>query len=194
MELGNKDQWTYIWGNANFSSKKAYNILVGVNPTIPHFGWIWKSSCQAKHKFFFWLLLQDRLNTRNLLGRKNFHIQSYSCAVLQCTQEEMLMHLFWSCPFAAQCWDYVCPQRSRNLSVHEAFSDIKEKLGVPFYMEIMILAAWGIWIVRNNQIFNNQMPSFASWKAIYFQELRLVSYRIRIKYSQQFKDWLEIQT
>uniref|UniRef100_A0A0A8ZD98 Reverse transcriptase zinc-binding domain-containing protein n=1 Tax=Arundo donax TaxID=35708 RepID=A0A0A8ZD98_ARUDO len=32
---------------------------------------MWKSCAQGKHKFFFWLLLKDRLNTRNLLKRKN---------------------------------------------------------------------------------------------------------------------------
>ena len=27
----------------------------------PAFKWLWKSSCQNKHKVFFWLLLKDRL-------------------------------------------------------------------------------------------------------------------------------------
>ena len=194
IALGNKDQWSYIWESDEFYCKKAYKVLQGEITVIPHFKWIWESSCQAKHKFFFWLLLIDRLNTRNLLTRKIFNLQSYLCATLQCPQEETLIHLFWTCPFAAQCWDYVCPQRTRNLSVHEAFYDIKIKLQVPFYMDIMILAAWSIWIVRNNKIFNNQMPSFASWKSICLQELRLVSYRMRKKYTHQFKVWLETQT
>ena len=145
--------------------------MIGYQPAPPHFSWIWKSSCQSKQKFFFWLLLQDRLNTRNLLGRKNCQLPSYLCAVAEYNHEETLAHLCWSCPFAQECWDFICPSRTRNISVFEAFQDLKDKLNVPFFMEISILAAWGIWIVRNNKKFKQQRSRFASWKAIYFQEL-----------------------
>jgi hypothetical protein len=82
---------------------------------------------------FFWLLIQDRLNTRNVLGRKNFTLPSYMFAKNNCKVEETLVHLFWNCSFAQKFWDYVCPQRASNLSVLEAFSDIKEKLNLPFF-------------------------------------------------------------
>ena len=103
IQEGEKDQWSYIWGSASFSTSKAYKVMIGSQPVLPHFSLIWNSSCQAKHKVFFWLLLHDRLNTRNLLRRKTFHLPSYNCATLQCNQEETLMHLFWSCPFAERC-------------------------------------------------------------------------------------------
>jgi hypothetical protein len=54
----------------------------------PHFVWIWKSSFQPKHKFFFWLLIHDRINTRNLLKRKNMILPSYDCVFNQCCQQE----------------------------------------------------------------------------------------------------------
>ena len=120
-------------------------------------------------------------------------LQSYSCATLNCQQEETLFHLFWSCPFAAECWDSICPQRSRNLSVLEAFTDIKEKIQKPFAMDIIILAAWSIWIIRNNKVFKNERPSFAAWKAIYLQELRMVAHRMKKKHADTFKEWLQSQ-
>ena len=40
MERGDHDSWSYIWGSSDFSSKKAYNALVGFQPTIPHFSTI----------------------------------------------------------------------------------------------------------------------------------------------------------
>jgi hypothetical protein len=43
---------------------------------------IWKSKCVPKIKFFAWLLLNDRLNTRNMLRRRYKHLdQGYSCAL-----------------------------------------------------------------------------------------------------------------
>jgi hypothetical protein len=70
ITLGEIDKWSYIWNLSEFSTQKAYKALIGYQQCPPHFTWIWSTSCQAKHKFFFWLLLHDRLNTRNLLGGK----------------------------------------------------------------------------------------------------------------------------
>jgi hypothetical protein len=100
-------------------------------------------------------------------------------------------HLFWSCPFASDCWGYICPQRRRDLQILDAFEDNKSKLGVPFDMEIIMLTTWGIWIVRNNKIFSSTTTSFQSWKALYFQELRMVSHRMKKKYASSFKEWLQ---
>jgi hypothetical protein len=188
---GASGKWVYIWGNGSFSPKRAYKVLIGYQPTIPHFSWLWKTSCQARHKFFFWLLLLDRLNTRNLLKKKNFNLPSYNCELPGCREEESLEHLFQTCPFANECWDNVCPQRCKNLSLIDSIKDIKDKLQVPFSMEIIILASWSIWIVRNNNVFNNQRPRFACWKAIYNEELRLLKDKIKNKYRDQFNSWLE---
>jgi hypothetical protein len=65
------------------------------------------------------------------------------------------------------------------LTLIDSIKDIKDKLQVPFSMEIIILASWSIWIVRNNNVFNNQRPRFACWKAIYKEELRLLKHIIR---------------
>jgi hypothetical protein len=191
VQEGEADKWKYIWGNFSFTSRKAYKVLIGYQPTIPHFSWIWKTSCQARHKFFFWLLVLDRLNTRNLLKRKNFQLQSYSCEFPGCNEEETLEHLFQSCPFAIDCWDSVCPQRQRNIPFMDSIKDIKDKLQVPFSMDIIILASWSIWIVRNNKVFNNQRPSFNNWKAIFHEELRLLKFRIKNRHKEQFFSWLE---
>jgi hypothetical protein len=89
----------------------------------------------------------------NQLERKQMILQSYKCANLNCSQEETLHHLFLDCPFANACRDIVCSERTKNMAILETFLDIKEKLNVPFFMEIIILAAWSIWIIRNNKVF-----------------------------------------
>jgi hypothetical protein len=101
------------------------------------------------------------------------------------------MHLFWECPFAHKCWDFVCPSRISGLPLLEAISNIKDKLKVPFYMEIIILSSWAIWIVRNERIFENKSPTFNTWRAIFHQELKLLKYRIKKKFESEFLSWLE---
>jgi hypothetical protein len=129
-----------------------------------------------------------------LLGRKNFHLQSYDCVCINCPLEETLEHLFWNCPFAEICWDFICPSRRNDLQFLEGIVDIKEKLQLPFAMDIIMLAAWGIWIVRNNKIFGNISATFQSWKAIYLQEIRLISYIMKKKHARSFKEWLQSRT
>lgn len=85
-----KDIWSYSWGSSKYSSKKAYNILIGVTAASPLFKWLWASSNLGKHKFFFWLLLRDRLNTRNLLRRKNMELDDYSCELCNSGCENQL--------------------------------------------------------------------------------------------------------
>lgn len=140
------DTWSYIWGSQKISTEKAYNVLVGVKTVPPQFQWIWKCSCQPKHKILFWMVLHDRVNTRNLLRRKTFYLESYNGALMRCQHEETLFRLFWEGPFVARCWDFVCPNRDTPTSIQGAIQDITNKLGVPFAMEIVILASWAFWI------------------------------------------------
>jgi hypothetical protein len=100
-------------------------------------------------------------------------------------------HLFLTCPFAAECWDHICPQRNRSLVIEDAIKDVKNKLRIPFAMDIIVLTTWSIWIVRNNRIFNNKRPSLASWRAILHEELRLLGHRIKNKFKEQFFSWFE---
>lgn len=51
------DQWSYIWGISFISKKHAYKALMGSFQKLKPHQWLWKSSCQGKHKFFFWLLM-----------------------------------------------------------------------------------------------------------------------------------------
>ena len=36
--------------------------------------WIWKSKCMSKHKVFAWLLLHDRLNTKEMMLRRHWKV------------------------------------------------------------------------------------------------------------------------
>ena len=139
------DTWSYIWGSPFFSTSKAYKHLTGHLPTHPFFRRLWKTSCQNKHKVFFWLLLRDRLSTRQLLRRRNMHLPSYNCECCSMNIEESLSHLFLSCPFAQSCWIKL------NIVLVEidpylALEKIQEQLNVPFALDIIILFSWSIWM------------------------------------------------
>src|SRR6266498_3131056 len=87
------------------------------------FIWIWKSKCAPKLKFFMWLLQMDRLNTRNMLRRRNhpqFQLPS-DCICVLCsnTEEETRDHLFFGCPFSTRCWQLVGIQWQQAPTIYE---------------------------------------------------------------------------
>lgn len=79
LDANHEDSWIYRWGSSTFSPSKVYNILMGSHQVSPLFKWLWTAGNLGKHKFFFWLLLIDRLNTRNMLRRKNRQLDDYNC-------------------------------------------------------------------------------------------------------------------
>jgi hypothetical protein len=81
------DNWLYNWNSSFFSVRRAYKQLSGQLTLHPAFKWLWKCSCQPKHKVFFWLLMMDRLSTRELLKRKNMLLQDYSCILCNANTE-----------------------------------------------------------------------------------------------------------
>jgi hypothetical protein len=96
-----KDSWSFIWGQQKYSSSKYYNFQfssIQPNRTVV---WIWETKCVPKIKFFAWLLLNDRLNTRNILRRRNKVLEDgYNCVLCHEEAEETLVHLFFDCPSA----------------------------------------------------------------------------------------------
>ena len=51
---------------------------------------LWKSKYQPKHRVFYWLWLKNRLNTRDMLRRRNMELDSYSCENCLWQREETL--------------------------------------------------------------------------------------------------------
>jgi hypothetical protein len=100
-DKGNRN---YIWNSQKYSSAKAYKHLIGSSQVDTALRWLWSPSCQPKHKVFFQLLLQDRLNRRGLLRRKTMNFESYTCELCIMQREENLRHLFFRCSFAKNCW------------------------------------------------------------------------------------------
>ena len=154
VHIDGNGQWMYTWGNGNFAAKKIYRNLTHHEALHPAYKWLWKCFCQPKHKVFFWLLLKDRLSTRNVLRRRNMELDTYSCALCNSLAEETLEHLFLECPFAAICWNIIQVQIPLQSSLPEIFQQIKDQLDNAFFMESIILLCWVIWTERNDLIFN----------------------------------------
>jgi hypothetical protein len=152
--------------------------------------WLWSTSCQNKRKIFFWLLLKDRLSTRELLRRKNMFVQSYNCVHCHVV-EESLYHLFFDCSFAIACWNTLHLLITSGQSLPQIFEAFKNQLRLPFSIEIVVTMCWAIWTCRNDVIFRNIPASIQHCKRIFKSEFALVILRAKPSYHPFIDLWLE---
>ena len=141
-------------------------------------------------RFFFWLLLKDRLSTRELLRRRNMELPDYNCVHCNTPTEETLEHLFLHCPFAHNCW------ASINLFVGNSnpfvtLEQFRDQLNVPFFMDVIIVMSWCIWMQRNDLIFRGILPSQAACLRHFKSEFALVILWAKARYKDQMSLWLE---
>lgn len=155
-----------------------YNCLkTGTEENII-FKWLWKGACRVIHKIYFWLLLHEGVNTRNLLKGKSMHLDCYECVFSNEGAEETLMHLFWDCTFAQDCWDTIFTHRHRGTSAYDEIFLACHRLPKSIAMDIIILGCWNIWIQRNGKLFRREVQSQITWKFMLKQDLTLLKHRI----------------
>ena len=188
-DVNTEHLWTYVWGNRKFSSRKAYKILIGQSDASPLFSWLWKSSNLGNHKFFFWLLLRDRLNTRHMLRRKHMHLDDYTCALCNTSLEETSHHLFFQCPFSKECWDSIDIHWELSLPPLDMLITARRDFGISIFREILITACWVLWKTRNAAIFDNVQPQLATWKIQLKEEIGLVCTKAKEEKSLLLRLW-----
>jgi hypothetical protein len=161
------DEWTYVWDSGGFSSHRAYSFLRGSHPASPLFKWMWASKAQNKHKFFFWLFLRDRINTRNLLHKKNaFRPHIYVSSVCK-----MLKRIFNTFSLVAilvmlaghifgVVWDLNLEFPNMVLNARLLFNSV-------IFKEVFIVGCWAIWCHRNNLIFDGSSLCFSKWRSFF---------------------------
>ena len=146
----------------------------------------------SRSKFFGWLLLMDRLNTRDMMQRRHWNIQDDTCVLCQSSLHEDRVHLFFSCNFSQRVWNYlvISWQALPNQSTFMMASASRKDFYKPFFSEVVFTAAWNIWTQRNGKIFRNEDPSFRSWRRSVVHDLSLLAHRIKCKYRDSLLAWI----
>ena len=185
-----KDAWEYIWGPKYFPAKFYSHLHAHiVVPTV--YKWIWKSACVLTTKMFAWLLISDRLNTRDLLIRRNWKVtDDKHCVLCPLRAYEDRFHLFFNCNFSIRIWNYLQINWVGGSDIQSTVAAAKRDFGKPFFMEVMILACWHIWKLRNGKKFQHERPTFAKWKCNFIHDISLLWHRIKSKNRSALKVWI----
>lgn len=172
------DTWTYIWGAATFKAKDYYEFCFRNIHAHVAFEWLWKSKSVPKHKVFGWLLMTDRLNTRNMLKRRHYNIGSnLDCLLCGTHTEETVEHLFFHCTFSTECWRHIDIRWTAHTHRLKLLEEAKERWDRPLFMDIFLVAAWSLWKERNNNYFRHIVPTVTSWEQRFKADFSNLRYR-----------------
>lgn len=191
MDNTTNDCWKfYLFGK--YSTKRIYNELLGNPPDAAKpFQWIWKSSCLPKHKFFFWLLLQDRLNTRDLLTRNFFYIENKKCELCDDEPNEHLTRLFFSCDFSQNFWMALGFEWNTDLDIINMLMDGKQRTTSACFKETLLAGCWSIWKHKNSIIFYHKPRSITYALCCFKEHFGMIMKKARPTLKDGMQDWLD---
>jgi hypothetical protein len=174
------DRWIPTWGN-RYTSRRFYSHVFSDIEAHPVFKMIWKSRCTPRIKFFTWLVLVDRLNTKSMLQRRHLNIQDSPVCVMCTTGElETIEHLFFEWPFAQECWSMIGVSWEASLQLLDRLIQARSLHNIPCFTEVALIAAWELWKVRNDKIFQRHDPLPATWLSNFKSQCLLQSVRFKV--------------
>jgi hypothetical protein len=166
-----------VWGWNDYRVKDFYKFFFREVVPISSLPLVWKSKCVMKQKVFAWLLMIDRLNTRDMLCRRQFHIPNDKCVV--CNQiRETRDHLFFECTLSQKCWTILGIHWDNTLSLGDRIEAAARHWRGDLFMEFVIIGAWNIWKQRNRKHFDGILPTVEIWIANFIVDSDLLSCRV----------------
>jgi hypothetical protein len=135
-----------------YSSQSLYKIINFRGIKTVHVSAVWKIKIPPRVHFFLWLLINNRVLTRDNLAKRR-KVEDESC--LFYAKKETVHHVFFECAIAKQCWAFVSDivgfQVGDNmLEIGKCWLSDKK-----FSTLNMITSAvlWSIWKLRNDLCF-----------------------------------------
>ena len=97
LDVASNDSWQWKHGKkAGFTTNKYYDFVHEPIPANPLLSWIWKSCCTMTIKMFAWLVIMDRVNTKDMIQRRKWKINDGpECVLCPTGALEDRNHLFF---------------------------------------------------------------------------------------------------
>ena len=179
---GQDDLWTYIWGNAQFSSSKAYKSLKEQRYPCCLFTALAKLMSDEAQNILLVPSKGRQIKHKTTVKEEKYGtaVQSYNCVLSNLNVEESLLDLFLHYPFSKQCWERINLQTYDKLTSYENLEALRRQIRQTFFLEVIILMSSSIRTVRNMQIFYSQVASLNGCKAVFRKEFALLLHRAKV--------------
>ncbi|CAN6202116.1 unnamed protein product [Urochloa humidicola] len=171
---GEEDVRTCVFSRADYciSTSSLYRVAVSTGAKVSSYQFVWKNRAPPKVKFFAWLLLQNRIQCRTLLKKKNI-IESDTCEI--CGREpEDAEHIISKCSFAHRFWGHL-GWHSSEIPAPPLLWQIKPQAGAPSaeLHTFFLLCCWQLWKHRHDVVFRAQAPNLQNLLAACRTEAQL---------------------
>jgi hypothetical protein len=125
----------------------------GVEAAFAEF--VWKNYAPSKVKFFMWLLVQSRIQSRAaLLAKKIIQPADAHCPICSAPVENA-SHIVLGCSFARRFWAAIGAPPGVACEVHQLHA-LPSVLKGPTASTFTALCCWNIWKHRNGVVFNSE--------------------------------------
>ena len=192
IQATGKDVWQTVWPGGKFTSSRYYHHCFKHITASTIYKWIWGSFLMLRIKVFAWLMVSDRLNTRDMLRRRHWNVtDELHCVLCPGHVVEDWTHLFFTCNFSIRIWNYLQIEWQEDNTFEGVFHRTRRRFDKPFFTEVVVLASWHIWKQRNEAIFQGVMPTFRGWKRAFIHDATLHVHRVKAKHLDSFSQWIE---
>ena len=134
----------------------------------------------------------DRVNTKDMIQRRHWKINDGPSCVLCATGVlEDRNHLFCQCNFSMRIWNYLQVSCLNNNDMVQIALHARKEFDKPFFAEVVFLAWWNIWKVRNDKAFRHVHPTFGQLRNGFIHDITLLSHRIKARYKDDLLKWID---
>jgi hypothetical protein len=144
-------------------TSKLYRLVTSVIDACAHFNFIWQNHALPKVKFFAWLLLQEHIQCKSNLKKKNI-LDTDVCEL--CNQSaETTSHLISGCSFAQRFWRHLGWEPLIIPPAADLWK-IQAQAGAPTRSlpTMVLLCCWNLWIQRSRRTLALVLASFPAWR------------------------------
>jgi hypothetical protein len=141
----------------DLSVAKLYAMCMSGAVPAPFAGFVWQSFSPSRVKFFMWLLVQSRIQSRaSLLAKHIIRTDEASCPICSAPSEDA-SHIVLGCPFVQRFW------RSFGARIAED-ADVRQLHALPGAIagatasNFTALCCWNMWKHRNGVVSNGDRP------------------------------------
>ncbi|CAN0837158.1 LINE-1 retrotransposable element ORF2 protein [Linum grandiflorum] len=172
------DTWVWHWDHiGRFNIKSCYKRIKSQDLPNNHsstqakqWKWLWQLTLPPKLKFFVWRAANKALATRANLARRNCS-PTPLCPCCHIS-DETIDHLFFACDRLKGLWPRILPAAltpPTTANFREWFFS-HSTLNSSFNASKIAYVCWVIWKTRNDQVFSNIVPIFASMEGRFRRE------------------------
>lgn len=156
----------------------------------PFAGLVWGSRAPTRVKFFCGLLVQRRVNTRDVLVKKHILGAAGAGCPICAAAPEMADHLLFRCKFVKKIWRSIGAAASGACAyeLHLLFDSLNGVVGPP--NELILLCRWQLWKHRNTAVFQRLPHSLGRVLRCYREDAVLWRGRLHDQHRGHVDSWL----